>query len=155
MLLILFYYVPFLAAGACLSWSLPSIYHRAASLLSQASSVDVCSIGWRTIDQALLKHQVNNGWQTLSLHVSVNTNHVSNSTILSNNYVLLLSDLCACVEVKKMALIMKPYSSSVIGSNCLVRLQRCLKVMGWCTAQCKMLLFCVKNTLCKSNTTLN
>jgi len=27
------------------------ISHRAASLSSQASSVDVCSIGWRIIDQ--------------------------------------------------------------------------------------------------------
>jgi len=39
---------------------------------------------------------------------------------------------------------MKPYSSSVTGLNCLVRLQKCEEVMGWCTAQCKMLLFCVK-----------
>jgi len=31
-----------------------SIYHRAASLPSQASSVDVCSIGWRIIDQTRL-----------------------------------------------------------------------------------------------------
>jgi len=45
-----------------------AIYHRAASLSSQAFSVDVCSIGWRITDQALLKHWVNNGWQRLSLH---------------------------------------------------------------------------------------
>jgi len=46
-----------------------AIYHRVASLSSQASSVDVSSTGWRIIDQALFKHQVNNsnGWQTLSL----------------------------------------------------------------------------------------
>jgi len=31
-----------------------AIYHRAASLSSQASSVHVCSIGWRTIDQTRL-----------------------------------------------------------------------------------------------------
>jgi len=31
-----------------------AIYHRAASLSSQASSVDVCSIGWRIIDQSRL-----------------------------------------------------------------------------------------------------
>ena len=39
---------------------------------------------------------------------------------------------------------MKLYSSSVTGLKHLVRLQRCKKAMGWCTAQCKMLLFCVK-----------
>ena len=33
-------------------------------------------------------------------------------------------------------------SSSVIGSNCLVKLQSCEKAM--CTAQCRMLLFCAK-----------
>jgi len=31
-----------------------AIYHRAASLSSQASSVDVCSIGWRIINQTRL-----------------------------------------------------------------------------------------------------
>ena len=37
-----------------------------------------------------------------------------------------------------------PVSSSVTSSNHLMRLQCCEKAMGWCTAQCKMLLFCVK-----------
>ena len=36
------------------------------------------------------------------------------------------------------------HSSSISGSNHLVRLQTCRKRMGWCTAQWKMLLFCVK-----------
>jgi len=31
-----------------------AIYYRAASLFSQASSLDVRSIGWRTIDQTRL-----------------------------------------------------------------------------------------------------
>jgi len=31
-----------------------AIYHRTASLSSQASSTDVCSIGWRIIDQTKL-----------------------------------------------------------------------------------------------------
>ena len=30
--------------------------------------------------------------------------------------------------------------------NCLMRLQSCEKAMGWCTAHCKMLLFCAKTT---------
>jgi len=57
-----------------------AIYYRAASLSSQASLIDVCSIGWRIIDQALFKHWVNNGWQ--SLPVSTQTNRISNSEIL-------------------------------------------------------------------------
>jgi len=47
-----------------------AIYHRAASLSLLASSidlVDVCSIGWRIIVQALFKHRVNNGCQRLYL----------------------------------------------------------------------------------------
>ena len=40
---------------------------------------------------------------------STHTNSISNATILSNSYVLLLSDLCACIQVKKMASQMKPY----------------------------------------------
>jgi len=36
------------------------------------------------------------------------------------------------------------HSSSVSGSNRLVRLQTWKKAMGWCTALWKMLLFCVK-----------
>ena len=35
-------------------------------------------------------------------------------------------------------------SSSVTGSEGLVRLQICEKAMGWCTGPCKILLFCVK-----------
>jgi len=34
---------------------------------------------------------------------------ISNSAILSSNYVLLLSDLYTCIQVKKMVLQMKPY----------------------------------------------
>ena len=42
------------------------------------------------------------------------------------------------------------HSSSVSGSNCLMRLQNGKKVMGWCTAQCKMLLFCAKTIVKES-----
>ena len=58
-----------------------SIYHKVASLSSQASSAVLTK-------QALFKH-------------SQHTNCISNSAILRNNYILLLSDLCACVHVKK------------------------------------------------------
>ena len=63
-----------------------AIYHRAASLFSQASSVDVCNIGRRIIDQTRL---------------SSNTNCIPNSAILHNNYISLLNYLCACINVKK------------------------------------------------------
>ena len=33
--------------------------------------------------------------------LSQNINSISNSAILCNNYILLLSDLCACIHVKK------------------------------------------------------
>ena len=36
------------------------------------------------------------------------------------------------------------------GSNHLVRLQSCKKAMGWCTAQCKMMLICVKTIVKES-----
>ena len=36
------------------------------------------------------------------------------------------------------------------GSNCVMRLQSCEKVMGWCTAQCNMLLFCMKTIMKES-----
>jgi len=49
---------------------------------------------------------------TKTLPASVHTNHIS---YLSNNYVSLLSDLCTCVQVRKMVSQMKSYSSSVTG----------------------------------------
>jgi len=87
--------------------------------------------------QALFKH---------SLH----TNCISNSAILHNNYISLLSDLYACVHVKKKWHRKGSHSSSVSGSNCLVWLQTWKKAMGWCTAQWKMLLFCVKTIMKES-----
>ena len=69
-----------LAAGACLKWSLPSITEQQVC----ASSVDVCSIGYRIIDQAPFKHWVNNGWWRLFLSPCTPT---CISAILSNNYI--------------------------------------------------------------------
>ena len=60
-----------------------AIYYRAASLPSQASYAVLAEES-----QAFFRH-------------SPHTNSISNSAILRNNYIWLLSDLCACVHVKK------------------------------------------------------
>jgi len=60
-----------------------SIYYRAASLPSQASYAVLAEES-----QAFFK---------LSQHI----NSISNSTILHNNYISLLSDFCACINIKK------------------------------------------------------
>ena len=91
-------------------------------------------------DQALFKH---------SLH-----NCISNSAILQNNYISLLSDLCACIHVKKKLKwsCKGSHSSSVSSSNCLVRLQTSIKkAMCWCTALWKVLLFCAKSIVKESH----
>ena len=62
----------------------------------------------------------------------------------------LLSDLCACVHVKKKWRHKGSHSSSVSGSNRLVWLQTWKKAMGWCITQWKMLLFCAKTILKES-----
>ena len=80
----------------------------------------LCSIGWRIIDQtmqAFFKH---------SLH----TNSISNSAILHNNYILLLSDLCTCIHGKKKWRCKGSHSSSVSSSNCLVWPRTWKKAMG-------------------------
>ena len=85
-----------------------AFYYRAASFPSQAS-------------YAVLAEQSLTGpgfLQTLP-----HTNSISNSAILHNNYILLLSDLCACVHVKKKWYREGSHSSLVSGSNCLVTLQ--------------------------------
>ena len=122
-------HVTFLAADACLSWSLPSITEQ------QVSPHRLPMQYWlknHWPDQAVFKH---------SLHI----NSISNSAILRNNYISLLSDLCTCIHWKKKWHRKGSHSSSVSGSNRLVWLQTWKKAMGWCTAQWKMLLFCAKN----------
>jgi len=91
----------FLAADACLHWSLPSIY-RTASLPTQASYAVLAEESL-----AFFKH-------------SPHTNSISNSAVLHNNYISLLSDLCACIHVKKKWRRKGSHSSSVSGSNRLV-----------------------------------
>ena len=66
----------FLAADACLSWSLPSITEQQVS-------------PHRLPMQYWLKNH------------RLSSNSISNSAILWNNFISLLSDLCACVHVKK------------------------------------------------------
>ena len=95
----------------------------------------LCSIGWRIT--GFLKH-------------SPHTNSISNSAILCNNYISLLSDLCACVQMKKKWRRKGSHSSSVSSSNRLVWLQTWKKAMDWCIAQWKMLLFCAKTIVKES-----
>ena len=97
----------FLAANARLSWSLPSITEQ------QVSPHRLPVQYWlknHWPDQAFFKH-------------SPHTNSISNSAILRNNYISLLSDLCAWVHVKKKWRRKGSHSSSVSGSNRLVWLQ--------------------------------
>jgi len=82
-----------------------AIYYRAASLPSQAS---YAVLGEESLTRP--------GFLQTLLH----TNSISNSAILRNNYILLLSDLCACVHVKKKWCCKGSHSSSVSGLNRLV-----------------------------------
>ena len=96
-----------MSADACLSWSLPSITEQ------QVSPHRLPMQYWlknHRPDRAFFKH---------SLH----TNSICNSAILCNNYISLLSDLCACVHVKKKWRRKGSHSSSMSGSNRLVWLQ--------------------------------
>ena len=98
-----------LAADACLSWFCHLSQSNKSVLTGILSS---CMQHWlknHWPDQALFKH---------SLH----TDCISNSAILHNNYISLLSD-CALVHVKKKWHHKGSHSSKVSGSNCLVRLQ--------------------------------
>jgi len=93
-----------------------AIYCRAATPLSQASYRYAVLA---EESQAFFKHN----------------NSISNSAIL-RNYISLLSDLCAYVQVKKKKWRRKgSHSSSVGGSNRLASLQTWKKAMGWRTAQ--------------------
>ena len=75
-------HVTFFSSGCMLELKF-AIYYRAASLPSQVSYAVLAEES-----QAFFK---------LSQH----TNIFSNSATLRNNYISLLSDLCACVHVKK------------------------------------------------------
>ena len=124
-------YVTFLAADACLSWSLPSTTEQ------QVSPHRLPMQYWpRITDQAFFKH---------SLH----TNSISNSAILRNNYISLLSNLCACVHVKKNGIV-----KEAIVLQWAVRIASCDfetgKSDGLVHCSVKMLLFCVKTIMKES-----
>ena len=87
---------------------------------------------------------------TKTLPISMHTNHVSSSAILSNNYTSLLS-ICAHAYKWRKWNNKWNHSSSVTSLKCLTRLQGCEKMMGWYTPLCKVLLFCAK-TVVKSHT---
>ena len=110
------------------------IYHRVVKTWSsQASSVDVCGMGWRiTNPWHLFKHRVNVDWQsqTNSSPVSMHTDCISNSANLSNDYASLLSALCTCVQLLKKRQRKWSHSSIVTSLNRLMRLWSCEKVMG-------------------------
>ena len=100
MLFLMFFYscsCHFFFSSRCMLELKFAIYHRAASLSSQASSIDaVLAMQYWLMnhwsDRALFKH-------------SPHTNSISNSAILRNNYISLLGDLCACVHVKKNGIV--------------------------------------------------
>jgi len=80
-------------------------YYRATSLPSQASYAVLAEESLTRL--GFLQH----------------TNSISNSAILRNNYILLLSDLCACVHVKTKWHHKRSHSYSMSGLNRLVWLQ--------------------------------
>ena len=102
-----FYSSFFLAADTCLSWSLPSITEQQVCPHRLPMQ---CWLKNNSTDQALFKH-------------CQHTNCIPNSAILRNNYISLLSDLCACVHVKIKWHRKGSHSSSLSGSNRLVRLE--------------------------------
>jgi len=85
------------------------IYYRAASLSSQASYAVLVEESL----QAFLKHSP----------------HTCNSAILRIDYISLLSDLCACIHMKKKWRRKGSHSSSVSHSNHLMWLQTWKKAM--------------------------
>ena len=87
------------------------------------------------------------------LPVSVRTDCISNSVILSNDHISLLIALCMQVQVMKMALQMKLWLWNG-GFHAPCNIRRCENIMGLFTAQCEMLLFCVE-TIANSLANLN
>jgi len=84
-----------LAAGACFELKLPSIKEQQ----SQASSIHICSWAEESLTQASIQVLRQCGLTKPGLPVSMHTDRISNTVILSNEYY---------VQVKKVALQMKP-----------------------------------------------
>ena len=121
----LFLFMSLFISSRCMLELKFAIYCRAASLPSQASCAEES-----LTRPGFLQHSP----------------HTNCTAILRNDYISLLSDLCACVHVKKWHR-KGSHSSSVSGSN---RLHTWKKAMGWCTTQWKMLLFCAKTIVKES-----
>ena len=72
----------------------------------------------------------------------------SNSAILSNNYVSLLSDRFSSHAYKhENGVTNEAIVIEWAAAGAWWRLGDCEKAMGWCTARCKMLLFCAKTIM--------
>jgi len=93
-----------LATSACFELKLPSITEQQ----SQASSVDACNWAEESLTQAFVQVLRQCGLTKPGLPVSRHSDWISNSAILSDDYILLLSVLCTGIQVKKMALQMRP-----------------------------------------------
>ena len=75
----------FLAADACLNWSLPSFTEQQVSP-----------------HRLPMQYWLKNHWLSSN---TPHTNSIPNSAILCNNYISSLNDLCACVHVKKKGVV--------------------------------------------------
>ena len=152
LMLFILVHVTFLTADACLSSEVCHLLQSSKSPLTGflCLSWSLQSIAEQQVSPHRLPMQywLKNHWPDFK-H-SPHTNSISNSAILRNNYISLLSDLCACVHGKKKWRRKGSHSSSVSGSNRLVWLRTWKKAMGWCTAQWKMLLFCAKTIVKES-----
>jgi len=81
-------------------------YHRAASLSSQAFLVDAWSMGWKITDPGICSSTESTWIQASSTYLWSHIFLIQH--FLSNDYISLLSAFCAFIQVKKMALQMKP-----------------------------------------------
>ena len=134
----LFLFMSLFFSNRCMLELKFAIYYRAASLPSQTSYALLAEES-----QAFFKH---------SPHM--HTNIISNPAILHNNYISLLSELCACVHVKKKWRRKGSHSSSVSGSNRLACLQTWKKRWAGALLSEKRCCF-VQRPSWKSHTNLN
>ena len=84
------------------------------------------------------------GTSLYSLHAN---QPYTNSVILNDDCFLLLSALCACVQVNKNGIGNEAIVLHWPVWSTLWNFKFTKKVMSWCNAQCKMLLFCVKTIM--------
>ena len=123
--------------GRCILELKFAIYHRAASLLSQASSVDVWHntvLAEASLTRGVFKHQVNKAVSCILTLFLIQWSWV---IIMFRCY----SALCACVQWRKWCRKWS-HGSSVTSLNHLVRL-RSYEKMGWAGAKCEKG-FCAK-----------